>query len=94
MSVTIEQLKREVEEAQSRLCQAQTRLLEARLAEAEFKAGDVVEAFHRGSWERAVVRNVSPQSFGTWYSVSFAKKNGEWSKQVVSAFGKVRAVES
>lgn len=89
----VEHWTSKVAEYTDKLRHAEKKLDEARVALAPFKVGDVVEASSRGDdWQPAIVRKVDPQSWGPWYVVSFAKKNGDWSTSNRQVFEKVRAL--
>jgi hypothetical protein len=85
-------LEAEVERLEDELHAANAALNAARIATAEFQVGDIVLVRKRGSERhRAIVREVQPMSWGPWYVVSFAKKDGEWSQSIYRAFGDVEA---
>lgn len=95
MSRHLDSVDQEIEyhEDQLRLLRNQRKAL---LDEAApFKVGDVVEAsrYNRTdghTWDKAIVRSVEHTLGGPWYRVSFARKNGEWRRDTVATYDRVR----
>lgn len=96
MSKSIPELEARVHTLEDQLITAKRELREARLAAAEFKLGDVVEAsLHWGNkaWHPAIIRRVRFNWRGEpEYEVAFQNKGGEWSKRI-SAYVAVRKAQ-
>jgi hypothetical protein len=83
---TIETLQAEVDRLKDELSIASSKLKDAQVKAAPFQVGD--EALNNGNL--VIIREVEPKPWGTyWYKVSKQKKNGEWSKAVATAYGKL-----
>jgi hypothetical protein len=83
----IKALEQRVEDLLEQLTVARKELNDAQIAAAPFKVGDEVIAKGRS----AIIRQVEPQSWGTWYRVSFRKKDGTWGTAVQRVFSGVKA---
>ena len=90
----IDQLQVEVNRLEKELVDAREKLREAVITAAGFSEGEVVEArkkYARNTeWRPAIIRRI----YVDWkthcrYTVSFAKKDGDWS-QVVVDYAEVR----
>lgn len=90
-SETIKRLEGRVGQLEGDLRVARKQLEEARIAEAEFKVGDVVEAQLRGrDWEEVIIRAVEPHGGWNWYRASRRKRNGDWATAEQRVFDGVR----
>lgn len=98
MSASIEALRLNVRELSTRLRIAEQLLKDAERAELPFKVGDVVlvavyHGFDLHEWREAIVRTAEAgYGYPGQYKVSMRNKDGEWSKAVRDAYGRIKAV--
>jgi hypothetical protein len=94
----IEKLRIEVDRLRDDLKEAEDALRAAIIAATGYEEGDVVEAIKKWGraqeWRPAIIRRIYPGyvSDNCRFAVSFAKKDGEWSK-VVADWCEVRKPE-